>query len=49
LALSHISQLGERSLATSVEAHNLSDEKVADFYGVQRPGRSFHFKTTLAL
>jgi len=37
----------ERStLRSSFEIQNLSNEKVFDFYGVQRPGRSFYWKMT---
>ncbi len=31
-------------LAATLEAQNLTDEKVFDFYGVQRPGRAFFTK-----
>ncbi|HTU61643.1 MAG TPA: TonB-dependent receptor, partial [Polyangiales bacterium] len=32
-------------LTFSAEVQNLTDEKVFDFYGVQRPGRAIYFKT----
>lgn len=39
---------GERStLSNSFEVFNLTDAKAFDFYGVQRPGRSFFWKTSL--
>jgi len=37
---------GRSTLGSSFEIQNLSNEKVFDFYGVQRPGRSFHWKMT---
>jgi vitamin B12 transporter len=33
-------------LGFSSEVQNLADAQVYDFFGIQRPGRSFHFKTT---
>jgi hypothetical protein len=39
---------GDRvTLATTLEVSNLTDEKVFDFYGVQRPGRAFYVKTAI--
>lgn len=37
-----------RNLAFSVEVDNITDELVYDFFGVQRPGRAFYAKFTLA-
>jgi outer membrane receptor protein involved in Fe transport len=37
------------ALSTTVEVQNLTDQKVFDFFGVQRPGRAFYLKTTLEL
>ncbi len=37
----------ERELSFTLEGQNLTNEDVFDFYRVQRPGRSFYFKTTL--
>lgn len=34
-------------LTSSFEIQNVTDAKVFDFYGVQRPGRSFFWKTSL--
>jgi len=34
------------ALTFGAEVQNLADETAYDFYGLQRPGRSFHFKTT---
>lgn len=36
-----------REISFSLEAQNLTDSKVFDFYGVQRPGRVVFFKTVL--
>lgn len=47
LALSYRFLSGRTSLAQSLEVHNLSDARVFDFYGVERPGRSFHYKASL--
>ena len=33
-------------LASTFEVQNLTDEKLYDDFGVQRPGRTFHFKLT---
>lgn len=39
---------GEKlALAMTLEAQNLTNEKLFDFYGVQRPGRAFFTKWTL--
>jgi vitamin B12 transporter len=37
-----------RQLAVSGEVHNITDERVFDFLGVQRPGRAAYFKVTLS-
>lgn len=34
-------------LNLSAEVQNITDEKLFDFYGVQRPGRAFYVKATL--
>jgi hypothetical protein len=33
-------------LSTTLEAHNITDAKLFDFYGAQRPGRAFFAKWT---
>jgi vitamin B12 transporter len=39
---------GERTtVSTVIEVSNVTDEKVFDFFGLQRPGRAFFWKTTL--
>jgi TonB family protein len=35
------------TLGFTGEVDNITDEKAYDFFGVQRPGRAFYFKTTL--
>jgi vitamin B12 transporter len=47
LALSYVSVEGASTLSTSFEAQNLTNAQVFDFYGEQRPGRSFHWKMTI--
>ena len=45
-----VSYLVRRDLGTvtvTFEADNLTDARVFDFYGLQRPGRGFYLKTTL--
>lgn len=37
--------LGNRKLSFTAEIQNISNEKVFDFFGVQRPGRAFYFKS----
>ena len=34
-------------LSSSLEVQNLSNEKVYDFFGVQRPGRAFYAKMAI--
>jgi vitamin B12 transporter len=45
-ALSYLIRGDELSLSFSGEISNLSDAKVFDDFGVQRPGRATYFKTT---
>lgn len=47
VALSHVSPNAAATLTNSFEVQNLTDAKVFDFYGAQRPGRSFHWKISL--
>ncbi len=37
------------ALGFTAEVLNLADQPAFDFFGVQRPGRAFFFKTTLTL
>ena len=37
---------GATSVSSSFEVQNLTDEKVYDVYGVQKPGRAFYVKIT---
>jgi vitamin B12 transporter len=47
LGLSYLQRGSTLALGASVEVQNVTDERVFDLYGVQRPGRAFYFKTTL--
>jgi len=49
LSLTYLVRRGGATMSASVEAQNLTDEKVYDFFGVQRPGRSFFFKGTIEM
>ncbi len=46
LALSYFVEGARAALSFTGEAQNLTDERAFDFYGVERPGRSFYFKVT---
>ena len=47
LSLSHATSVGAARVANSFEVHNLTNAKVFDFYGVERPGRAFAWKLSL--
>lgn len=47
LALTYRQERATHSLTFAAEAKNITDEEVFDFFGVQRPGRSFHVKAIL--
>lgn len=48
-AVTYVDEIaGGRQISFSLEAQNLADSKVFDFYGVQKPGRMAFFKTVLA-
>lgn len=49
LAVSHVLEGEKHSLSHTLEAQNLTDATVYDFYGMQRPGRSFHYKLTFEI
>jgi vitamin B12 transporter len=49
VGLGYLVQSDRARLSTSLEIQNLSDEPTFDFFGVQRPGRAFHLKTTAEL
>ncbi|HEU5076594.1 MAG TPA: TonB-dependent siderophore myxochelin receptor MxcH [Polyangiaceae bacterium] len=42
--LGYLVAVGGRSVSTTFEVQNLTDESVFDFYGVQRPGRGYYLK-----
>ncbi len=48
VALSHVSEGDALSMTNSFEVRNVTNAEVYDFYGVQRPGRSYHWKITIA-
>jgi outer membrane receptor protein involved in Fe transport len=47
LSLTHVTPAGAARLSNSFEVHNLTNAKVFDFYGVERPGRIFAWKLGL--
>ncbi|WP_437632368.1 TonB-dependent siderophore myxochelin receptor MxcH [Sorangium sp. So ce854] len=47
--LGYVVKSGQASLSTALEMQNLTDVPVFDYFGAQRPGRSFHVKVTAAL
>ncbi len=47
LGLSYVTISGKTKLSNSFEIQNLTDARVFDFYGVQRPGRAFFWKLGL--
>lgn len=46
IALTYLVHGDPLALSFTSEVQNLTDESTFDFYGAQRPGRAFHFKTT---
>lgn len=49
LSFLHAIEIGGVASTATFEVHNLTNARVFDFYGLQRPGRSFHTKITLQL
>ncbi|WP_437316349.1 TonB-dependent siderophore myxochelin receptor MxcH [Sorangium sp. So ce385] len=49
LALTYVVRDEPRTVSFTIEAHNLTDERASDFYGVQRPGRTLSSKATLEM
>lgn len=49
VSLLHTLEWDEFVGTATIEVQNLTDERVFDFYGLQRPGRSFHAKFTVQL
>jgi vitamin B12 transporter len=47
LGLTYLTRGDLVTLAFTGEAQNLTNQQAFDFFGVQRPGRAFYFKTTL--
>ncbi|MEM8765762.1 MAG: carboxypeptidase-like regulatory domain-containing protein [Bacteroidota bacterium] len=46
LGFTYSTLFGKQKFALTGEVQNLSNEKVFDFFGVQRPGRAFYLKAT---
>jgi hypothetical protein len=46
LALVYLVRGNPTTLSFTGEVQNLTDADAFDFFGVQRPGRAFYFKTT---
>jgi vitamin B12 transporter len=49
VTISYLVRGNGRLLSTALEVQNLTDERVFDFYGVERPGRAFYAKVTAEL
>ena len=47
LGVSYVVRGDRFGSSTTLEVSNLTDERVFDFYGVQRPGRAFYVKTAV--
>ncbi|MEM9830040.1 MAG: carboxypeptidase-like regulatory domain-containing protein [Bacteroidota bacterium] len=45
--ITHKYKFGKVQLSTTIEVANLTNAKVFDFFGVQRPGRAFYIKSTI--
>ncbi len=49
VALTHALHTSAAKVSSTFEVDNLTDAKLSDFFGVQKPGRAFYLKTTLEL
>ncbi|WP_437733336.1 TonB-dependent siderophore myxochelin receptor MxcH [Sorangium sp. So ce1335] len=49
IALTYVARDEPRTVSFTIEAHNLTDERASDFYGVRRPGRTLFSKATLEM
>jgi vitamin B12 transporter len=47
LALGYLRRIAQATVTGSVEAQNLTDARVYDYFGSQRPGRAFYLKSTI--
>jgi hypothetical protein len=45
--LGYLVTQGSSSFSSTLELQNLTDEHVEDFFGAQRPGRTFHAKISV--
>ena len=46
VALTYLVERASFALGLTSEVQNLTDARVFDFFGIQRPGRAFYVKTT---
>ncbi len=49
VGLGYLVENDHATVSSTLEVQNVTDEKVFDFFGVQRPGRAFYIKTTAEL
>lgn len=47
IAIAYVAEGDPVGMSHTLEVNNLTDERVYDLFGVQRPGRSFQYKLTL--
>jgi vitamin B12 transporter len=47
LVLTYLRKFSEATASAALEAQNIGDAKVFDYYGVQRPGRAYYLKLTV--
>jgi len=47
LVLTYVARGGAATVSSSLEVQNLTDARVHDFFGVQKPGRAIFFKGTI--
>lgn len=49
LGLTYLIRAGELAFSSTLEVQNLTDVRATDYYGVQKPGRAFFFKSVAEL
>ena len=49
VSLTYVTRRDPTRLSFSLDGSNITDAKVYDFFGVQRPGRAFYAKVTAEL
>jgi hypothetical protein len=47
VGLTYLVRASGLALSSTLEMQNVTDEKLYDYFGVQRPGRSVYFKSTI--